>query len=96
MSSELPGFASADIKCKFQFSQEYGAILLMHHPSTSVIQGDLNCLLRDGQFEHLKKKYLVTQVVNCPSYALYLSAKSSSLDTFLFMTHSDTCQCCRS
>lgn len=84
--SKIADAAELAIQSQFQCSEDYGAILLMHKPTTSKLEGDLNALLETGEYAHLRDMCLVTEVETCPAYALYLSAKSAYLISFFSHT----------
>ena len=68
--------AEAVLQASFKFGRNYGAVLLMRKPVTSKLEG-LEQVLVPGGYEHLKHKHVVSEVVTCPAYALYLSGKSA-------------------
>ncbi|TFK98209.1 hypothetical protein BDV98DRAFT_214707 [Pterulicium gracile] len=80
---QLAPLGEIAIQSQYQCSRDYGAILLMHKPSTTKLEGSLDTL-KSADFEHLLGMYLVTEVDTCPAYAMYLSAKSSEVVKFMF------------
>jgi len=68
----IDGFASASIKGQWKFGPKRGAVLLVSRPrSTHVPPKVLLKHLID--FPVFKNKVLVTEVISCPAYSLYLS-----------------------
>ena len=82
VNRNVAGMASLLMKAEFKFTRRNGAALLMYEPRTSVLEG-VDRLLSASQYEHLRDMHLVTEVVTCPAYALYL-AGSSKLSTVSF------------
>ena len=70
------------LKAEFKFSRRNGAALLMYEPTTSVLEG-FDRLLSAEQYEHLRDMNLVTEVVTCSAYALYLAGSSQLSSSFL-------------
>ena len=68
--------AEAVLQTSFKFGRNYGAVLLMRKTVTSKLE-DLEKLLQPGGYDHRKGKYVVSEIVTCPAYALYLSGKSA-------------------
>lgn len=83
--SGIPDVAEAILRAKFAFGRTYGAVLLMNKPTTSRLEEThhLICPENDG---HLRNKQLVTEIVTCPAYAMFLSSKSTCQST-LFAKH---------
>ncbi|KAJ3844395.1 hypothetical protein F5878DRAFT_602097 [Lentinula raphanica] len=73
---EIPGLIEAELKACFKFGRDHGAVLLMSRPVTSKLEG-LDSLLSKGCYDHLLHKYLVTEIVTCSAYAMYLSGKKA-------------------
>ncbi|KAF9461885.1 hypothetical protein BDZ94DRAFT_1298991 [Collybia nuda] len=70
---QLPaGLAEASIRGQWQFGKRRGALLIMSQPRSQHIPS--NTFLKDLiGISKLKDKALVTEVVSCPAYSLYLS-----------------------
>ncbi len=56
----------------------------MHEPRTLYVPGELLQNLARSGVDCLRGKSLITEVLSCPSYAMYLSAGSESI--FLHFT----------
>jgi len=68
----VTGIADASIKGQWTFGSKRGALLIMGHPRSSRIPP--NKFLKDlVNIPVLKDMSLVTEVISCPSYLLYLS-----------------------
>ena len=72
--SVLAGLADASIKGRWEFGSKRGALLIMAKPRSSYIPQTLLRLLID--IPALKDKSIVTEVISCPAYSLYLSSAS--------------------
>jgi len=68
----IVGLADASLKEKWKFSSRRGALLIMVKPRHTFIPP--GCLGQLARVEELADKRLVTNVVRCPAYALYLSS----------------------
>ena len=79
---EVAGVAKMLLKAEFKFSKCNGAALLMYEPTTSILEG-YDHLLSAAQYEHLRDMNLVTEVVTCSAYALYLAGSSQLTLSFL-------------
>jgi len=66
------GVADASLKGKWKFSNRRGALLVMDKPRHTFIPP--SCLKSLARIKELVDKRLVTDVVRCPAYALYLSS----------------------
>ncbi|KAJ7834407.1 hypothetical protein B0H13DRAFT_1653272 [Mycena leptocephala] len=70
---QIPGIATAALHGNWQFTTKTGALLSLYRPQSSYIQ-ELSPLLKKlAMLPQLKKKRLVTEVIRCHTYALYLS-----------------------
>lgn len=83
--SELPGTAEAAIKAQFRFGRSNGAMLLMYRPITSKLEG-IDQLLSPGNYEHLRDKFLVTEIVTCSAYAMYFTKTGLSFQSVPSLT----------
>ncbi|KDQ61837.1 hypothetical protein JAAARDRAFT_55158 [Jaapia argillacea MUCL 33604] len=72
---EVPGVAEATIQGRWQFGAKSGALLVMVNPRATYIPKTLVKQL--GNATMLKDKSIVTEVVSCPAYSLYLSSGNS-------------------
>ena len=66
----------AALQTQFRCGRHYGAFLLMSKPTTTKVE-DLDDVLLAGEYEHLKGKKVVAEIVTCPAYALYLTGRST-------------------
>jgi len=73
---QVPGLADASIKGQWVFGSGRGALLIMAHPRSSRLPPDV-LLDRLADIKKLKNMCLVTEVISCPAYSIYLSSKSS-------------------
>lgn len=71
--AEVPFLATAALKTRYKFSKRRGAILVMHRPQPSTLEGELAKL----PSEDIRGKHLVTQVIRCPDYFMFLSQKEA-------------------
>ncbi|KAF4588919.1 hypothetical protein EYR40_010474 [Pleurotus pulmonarius] len=71
--AEVPFLATAALKTRYKFSKRRGAVLVMHCPQPSTLEGDLAKL----PSEEIRGKHLVTQVIKCPHYFMFLSQKEA-------------------
>ncbi|KAG8987595.1 hypothetical protein FRB94_002623 [Tulasnella sp. JGI-2019a] len=70
----ISALADASVKGSWQFNRGRGAVLVVNEPR--ILELPRNILLADlTKIPLLKDQYLVTQVVQCPAYAFYLSDK---------------------
>ncbi|KAJ7818004.1 hypothetical protein B0H14DRAFT_2840812 [Mycena olivaceomarginata] len=71
----IPGIAEASIKGRWKFkSGKTGALLVMAQPRSSWVPA--NTLFKKLlEIPALKDKYLVTEIVACHAYSMYLSSK---------------------
>jgi len=67
----IAGLADASIKCEVKFGSKRGALLVLAKPKTSYIPKAQ--LLKFASAPVLKDKCVVTEIVECPAYSLYLS-----------------------
>ncbi|KAF4568132.1 hypothetical protein EYR40_010475 [Pleurotus pulmonarius] len=70
---EIPGIASATVKTQYQFTGRRGAVLVMHRPHPRSLEGGV----RNIPSTELRGKNLVTSVVDCPDYYMFLSQKKA-------------------
>ncbi|KAF9463819.1 hypothetical protein BDZ94DRAFT_1258086 [Collybia nuda] len=71
--STVAGLAEASIKGRWEFGKESGALLVMAQSRSCRISDHGTLLKRLFEKPELNGKSLVTEVVTCPAYALYLS-----------------------
>ncbi|KAL0957791.1 hypothetical protein HGRIS_001568 [Hohenbuehelia grisea] len=71
---DIPGLATAALKQRFQFGGQRGAVLVMRNSRMITLDGDLDNLPREA----LRGMRLVTEVIECPDYFMFLSHKGSS------------------
>jgi len=69
----IAGLANASIKGQWSFGSKRGALLIMAQPRSSYIPRD-SLLKHLAEVEALKNMFLVTEVLCCPAYSLYLSS----------------------
>ncbi|KAF9487955.1 hypothetical protein BDN71DRAFT_1499666 [Pleurotus eryngii] len=69
---EVPGIATAVVKTKYRFTGRRGAVLTMHRPQPRSLDGGVKGIPSTD----LRGKNLVTSVINCPDYYMFLSQKS--------------------
>ncbi|KAF4568142.1 hypothetical protein AB1N83_012321 [Pleurotus pulmonarius] len=72
---EIPGIATAVVKTKYQFTGRRGAVLVMHRPQPRSLDGGVKGIPSTD----LRGKNLVTSVVDCPDYYMFLSQKKAGL-----------------
>ena len=77
-ASEVVGLANASIKGHWKFGSRRGALLIMSQPLSSYLPPEV-LLKHLVDIPTFKNKVLVTQVVSCPAYSLYLSTASKWL-----------------
>lgn len=70
------GLANASIKGQWKFGSRRGALLIMSQPRSSYIPPKV-LLKHLIDFPEFKNKVLVTEVVSCPAYSLYLSTANN-------------------
>jgi len=68
--------ATASIKGQWKFGSKRGALLLMDQPRSSYVPPKV-LLKHLADIPTFKNKVLVTEVVSCPAYTLYLSTANS-------------------
>jgi len=80
------GLANASIKGQWKFGSSRGALLIMARPLSSYVPPKV-LLKHLVDIPIFKNKVLVTEVVSCPAYSLYLSsANSEAVDLALIGT----------
>jgi len=72
---EAAGLADASIKGRWEFGNRRGALLIISRPHSSYIPPKV-VLKQLVNIPELKNKSLVTEVILCPAYNLYLSTAS--------------------
>jgi len=72
----VAGLANASIKGQWKFSSRRGALLIMARPLSSYIPPKV-LLKHLVDIPIFKDKVLVTEVISCPAYSLYLSSANS-------------------
>jgi len=75
---EVPGLADASIKGQWEFGNKHGALLIVARPHSSYIPPKVVLKLLVG-IPALQNKSLVTEVVSCPAYSLYLSTANKDV-----------------
>ena len=85
-ASGVAGLANASIKGQWKFGSRRGALLVMSRPLSSYVPPKV-LLKHLVDIPTFKNKVLVTEVVSCPAYSLYLS----NAGEWLSGTHSFTC-----
>jgi len=84
--SGVAGLANASIKGQWKFGDRRGALLIMAQPLSSYVPPKV-LLKHLVDIPAFKNKVLVTEVVSCPAYSLYLStANSEAIDLALIGT----------
>jgi hypothetical protein len=73
--SSVVGLHEASIKGRWEFGSKPGALLVIAGPRKSYIPRDI-ILDKLAAVPLLKEKALVTGVITCPAYSLYLSSAS--------------------
>lgn len=73
--SEITGLAEASIKGQWEFGKKRGALLIMARPRSRRIPPHV-VLKQLVKIPSLEDKVLVTEVLSCPAYSLYLSGAS--------------------
>jgi len=82
----VAGLANASIKGQWKFGSRRGALLAMSRPVSSYVPPKV-LLKHLVDIPILKNKELVTEVVSCPAYSLYLStANNETIDLALIGT----------
>ncbi|KAF4586460.1 hypothetical protein EYR38_010736 [Pleurotus pulmonarius] len=66
---DVSGLAAAEVALRYRFKGGRGAILVMHRPHPKTLEGDLKNL------PAIPNKHIVTSVVDCPDYYMFLSHK---------------------
>ena len=74
-AGEAAGLADASIKGRWEFGNRRGALLIISRPHSSYIPPKV-VFKQLVDIPDLKNKSLVTEVILCPAYNLYLSTAS--------------------
>ena len=85
-ASGVAGLAEASIKGQWEFGMRRGALMIMSRPCRSYIPPKV-FLKQLVDIPALKDKSLITEVVSCPAYGLYLSSASESCQKQYIFLH---------
>jgi len=68
---DIPTYQGVIFKCRWQFNNKRGAILVMYKPKLTRVPEEF--FMASTPLPVLKGKCVVNQVWNCPGYYMYLS-----------------------
>ena len=83
-ASGVAGLADASIKGQWEFGTRRGALLIISQPHSSYIPPKV-FLKNLVDIPALRNKALVTEVISCPAYSLYLSSASGCFQKHILL-----------